>query len=70
MDAFLKRAVKEHGLTSIGVNFWTAIPGGLPFTVYVHWDDGCRGGNGKTVKAALASALEQMREERAGREAA
>jgi hypothetical protein len=69
MDALLKRTVKENGLTSIGVNFWTEIPG-LPFTVYVHWDGRCKCGNGKTVKDALASALEQMRELRAGREAA
>jgi ribosomal protein S9 len=67
MDAFLERAVEEYGLTTIGVNFFAGplfAQTNTPFTVYVHWEGGCKSGNGKTVREALACALEQMREER------
>jgi hypothetical protein len=72
MEAKLKQAIADHGLTGIGANIFDASTGLL--TVYVHWiengsDRGCASGSGPTFDGALAVAVAEMSESRPRRAA-
>lgn len=70
MEQTLKDLCAKHGLTTIGVNYFTEAQI-HPVLVYLHWFDinGCCSGTGNTFEEAFATALTVMAERRTARAA-